>query len=107
MSYLIQPFVSDEGQLEANSGSDSGDQYKPEERPDSEEEDDLEDDVESEEGSGNESTNNESTKAKSKKGKHKPGWNDIKAARKTNAISGTPSTNASRSGPQEKEGNSR
>ena len=102
MSYLIQLFVSDEGQLEANLGSDSGDRYKPEERPDSEEEDDLEDDVESEEGSGN-----ESTKAKSKKGKHKPGCNDIKAARKTNAISGTPSTNASRSGPQEKEGNSR
>ena len=87
--------------------SDSGDQFKPEEHPDSDEEDDLEDDIESEEGSGNESANNESTKAKSKKGKHKPGCNDIKAERKTNAISGTPSTNTSNSGPQEKEGKSR
>lgn len=101
MSYLIQPFVSDDGPLGANSESDSGDQFKPE-HPDSEEEDDLEDDVESEEGSGN-----ESTKANSKKGKPKPGRNDIKAARRTNAISGTPSTNTSKSGAQEKAGNSR
>ena len=103
MSYLIQLFISDDGPLDANSGSDSGDQFKPDEHPESEEEDDLEDDVESEERSGNESTNNESTKVNPKKGKHKPGRNDIKAARKTNAISGTPSTNTSRSGPQEKE----
>ena len=52
-------------------GSDSGDQFKLEEHPDSDEEDDLEDDVESEEGSGNKLANNESTKAKSQKGKHK------------------------------------
>ena len=107
MSYLIQLFISDDGPLDANSGSDSGDQFKPDEHPESKDEDDLEDDVESEERSGDESANNESTKVKSKKGKHKPGRHDIKAARKTNAISGTPSTNTSRSGPQEKEEKSR
>ena len=106
MSYLIQLFISDDGPLDANLGSDSGDRFKLDEHPESEEEDDLEDDVESEECSGNESANNESTRAKSKKGKHKPGRNNIRAARKTNAISGTPSTNASGSGPQEKEGKS-
>ena len=60
-------FVADQTPLYDDSGSDSGDQFRPPEHPDSEE-DDLEDDVEDEE-----EAKSKPTKAKSKKGKLKPG----------------------------------
>ena len=88
-----------------NSGSNSGDQFKPAEHPESEDEDDLEDEVEHEDVAKSEPT------AKSKKGKLKPklGRKDIIATRKTHATAGTPSTGTAtvKSGTHasEKEGN--
>ena len=96
-------FVADQTPLYDDSGSDSGDQFRPPEHPDSEE-DDLEDDVEDEE-----EAKSKPTKAKSKKGKLKPGRKDIIATRKTHATAGTPSTGNTtvKSGTYEKERNAR
>jgi hypothetical protein len=86
-----------------DSGSDSGDQFRPAEHPESEE-DDLEDDVEVE-NELEEEAKSKTTKAKSKKGKFKPTRKDIIAARKTHATAGTPSIG--KLGTHEKEGNIR
>ena len=67
-----------------DSGSDSGDQFRPAEHPESEDEDDyLEDNVEPEaELEHEDEAKSEPTKAKSKKGKLKLGHKDIIAPEK-------------------------
>ena len=94
-----------------DSGSDSGDQFRPAEHPESEDEDDyLEDNVEPEaELEHEDEAKSEPTKAKSKKGKLKLGCKDIIATRKTNATAGMPSTATTtvNSGTHEKKGNAR
>ena len=92
-------FVAEQSTPYDDSGSDSGDQFRPPELPDSEEEDDLEDDVEEED---EEQAKFKPTKAKSKKGKLKPGRKDIIATRKTHATAGTPSTGSTDSAPPRK-----
>jgi hypothetical protein len=96
-----------------DSGSDSGDQFKPAEHSESEEdsEDDLQGDVEveSEDESKKKSTKVNPVTVKSKKGNLKPGRKHIIATRKTNATAGTPSitTTSIKSGAHENEGNTR
>ena len=100
-------FVAEQSTPYDDSGSDSGDQFRPPEHPDTEEEDDdLEDDVVEED---EEQAKSKPTKAKSKKGKLKPGRKDIIATRKTHATAGTPSTGNTnvKSGSHEKEQNAR
>ena len=97
-----------------DSGSNSGDQFRPAEHHESkDEDDDLEDDVEPEaELEHEDEAKFEPTKAKSNKGKLKLGHKDIIATRNnilTNATAGMPSTATTTvsSGTHEKEGNAR
>ena len=74
-----------------DSGSDSGDQFKPTEHPESEDEDNLEGNVEVESEHDTSKNEAKSTKVKSKKSKSKIGHKDIIATRKIHATAGTPS----------------
>jgi len=106
VSSILAAFKTERSTPYDDSGSDSGDQFRPPEHPESEEEDDLEADVEVEsEGEGGIKARSEPTKVKYKKGKSKPGRKDIIATRKTHATTGTPSAITAKSGTHEKERN--